>query len=46
VYSLTRRAIYRRALLSQPTMPVAVSEKIPVAIPWESIKSIVLPGDH
>ena len=27
-------------------MPGAVSERIPVAISWESIKSIVLSGDH
>jgi len=46
VDSLTRRAISRRSLFSKPTMPGAVSERIPVAISWESIKSIVLSGDH
>ncbi len=46
VDSLTRRAISRRSLFSKPTMPGAVNERIPVAISWESIKSIVLSGDH
>src|ERR1700730_748013 len=45
-YSLTRRAIFRRSFVSQPTMPGGVSERIPIAISWESIKSIALSGDH
>ena len=46
MYSLTRRAISRRSLLSQRTTLGAVSERIPVAISWESMESIALSGDH
>jgi hypothetical protein len=42
VYSLTRRAISPRLLFSQRPTLGAVSERIPVAISWESIKSIRL----
>jgi hypothetical protein len=45
-YSLTRRAIFRRSLLSQRATLGAVSERIPVAISWESMKSMALSADH
>jgi len=36
----------RRSHLFQPTIPGEVSERIAVAISWESMKSIALSGDH
>src|SRR3984893_11495610 len=44
VYSLTRLARSRRLAPEQPVTPGAVSDRIPIAIPCESIKSIAFSG--
>src|SRR6202011_1753679 len=42
--SLTRRAMSRRAAPCQPVTPGAVSDRIPIAVPCESIKSTAFSG--
>jgi hypothetical protein len=41
-----RRAICRRSLWAQPTTLGVLTDKIPVAICWESMKSSALSGDQ
>jgi hypothetical protein len=41
-----RRAISRRSLWAQPTTLGVLTDKIPVAICWESMKASARLGDH
>jgi hypothetical protein len=41
-----RRAISRRSVWAQPTTLGVLTDKIPVAICWESMKSSALCGDQ
>jgi hypothetical protein len=41
-----RRAISRRSLWAQPTTLGVLTDRIPVAICWESMKSSALWGDQ
>jgi len=46
VDSLMRRAICRRSSWAQPTTLGVLTDKMPVAICWESMKAIARSGDQ